>query len=62
MQCMELHLEIDKELTESVHVYVRIPRREGRGDIIVLVCYKPPDQEDQAEEVFYKHKEAASHS
>ena len=41
---MELHLGMDEELIENL--WVRFKRRAGKGDIIVGVCYRPPDQED----------------
>ena len=44
LECMELHLGMDEEPTESL--CVRIKGRAGTGDIIVGVCYRPPDQED----------------
>ncbi|PKU48218.1 dtw domain-containing protein 2 [Limosa lapponica baueri] len=42
---------MDEELIESL--WVRIKRRAEAGDVIVAVCYKPPDKEDQADEVLY---------
>ncbi|GAB0175694.1 hypothetical protein GRJ2_000034600 [Grus japonensis] len=44
LECMELHLGMDEELTESL--WVRIKGRAGAGDIIAGVCYRPPDQGD----------------
>ena len=44
LECMELCLGMDEELTKSL--WVRIKGRVGTGDIIVGVCYRPPDQED----------------
>ena len=44
LECMELCLGMDEELTESS--WVRIKGRTGRGDVIVGVCYRPPDKED----------------
>lgn len=33
------------------------------GDIVVgLICYRPPDQEEQADGTLYRHVGAASHS
>jgi len=29
---------------------------------VVGVCYRPPDQEEQADEAFYRQLKAASHS
>ncbi|GAB0203750.1 hypothetical protein GRJ2_002840600 [Grus japonensis] len=51
---------MEEELTESL--WVRIKGRAGAGDIIVGVCYRPPDQGDRADEAFYRQIGAASHS
>ncbi|GAB0203333.1 hypothetical protein GRJ2_002798900 [Grus japonensis] len=60
LECMELHLGMDEELTESF--WVRIKGRAGAGDILVGVCYRSPYQEDRAEEALYRQIGAASHS
>ncbi|GAB0204868.1 mitochondrial enolase superfamily member 1 [Grus japonensis] len=62
LECMEFCLGMDEEPTESL--WVRIKGRAGTGDTIVGVCYRPPDQEDQADELLpvYKQVGAASHS
>jgi len=44
LECMELYLGMDEEPTESL--WVRIKGRAGTDDIIVRVCYRPPDQAD----------------
>ncbi|GAB0203195.1 hypothetical protein GRJ2_002785100 [Grus japonensis] len=44
LECMELHLGMDEELTKSL--WLRIKGRAGAGDIIAGVCYRPPDQGD----------------
>ncbi|GAB0210230.1 hypothetical protein GRJ2_003488800 [Grus japonensis] len=44
LECMELHLGMDEEPTESL--WVRIKVRAGTGDIVVGVYYRPPDQGD----------------
>ncbi|GAB0185700.1 hypothetical protein GRJ2_001035300 [Grus japonensis] len=49
-----------EELTKSL--WVRIKGRAGTGDTIVVVCYRPPNQEDQADEALYRQVGAASHS
>ncbi|GAB0178727.1 hypothetical protein GRJ2_000338000 [Grus japonensis] len=51
---------MDKEPTESL--WVRIKGRAGPGDIIAGVCYRPPEQGDQADEALYRQIGAASHS
>ncbi|GAB0179239.1 hypothetical protein GRJ2_000389200 [Grus japonensis] len=60
LECMELHLEMDEEPTESL--WVRIKGRAGAGDIRVGVCYRPPDQGDRADEALYRQIGAASRS
>ncbi|GAB0208438.1 hypothetical protein GRJ2_003309500 [Grus japonensis] len=60
LECMELHLGMDEEPTESL--WVRIKGRAGAGDIIVGVCYRPPDQGDGADEALYRQIGAASRS
>ncbi|GAB0208028.1 hypothetical protein GRJ2_003268500 [Grus japonensis] len=60
LECMELHLGMEEEPTESL--WVRIKGRAGAGDIIVGVCYRPPDQEDRVDEALYRQIGAASHS
>ncbi|GAB0208867.1 mitochondrial enolase superfamily member 1 [Grus japonensis] len=49
---------MDEEPTESL--WVRIKGRAGAGDIIVGVCYRPPDQRDGADEALYRQIGAAS--
>jgi len=51
---------MDEELTKSL--WVRIKGRAGTGDIILGVCYRPPNQEDQVDKALYRQIEAASHS
>ncbi|GAB0204032.1 polycomb group RING finger protein 3-like [Grus japonensis] len=60
LECMELHLGMDEEPTESL--WLRIKGRAGAGDIIVGVCYRPPDQGDRADEALYRQIGAASRS
>ncbi|GAB0176939.1 mitochondrial enolase superfamily member 1 [Grus japonensis] len=49
---------MDEELTKSL--WVRIKGSIGAGDIIAGVCYRPPDQGDQADEALYRQIGAAS--
>ncbi|GAB0189120.1 hypothetical protein GRJ2_001377300 [Grus japonensis] len=49
---------MEEEPTESL--WVRIKGSTGAGDIIVGVCYRPPDQGDRADEALYRQIEAAS--
>ncbi|GAB0178720.1 hypothetical protein GRJ2_000337300 [Grus japonensis] len=58
LECMDLHLGTDEELTKSL--WVRIKGRAGTGDIIVRFHYRPADQGDQADEVLYRQIGAAS--
>ncbi|GAB0191017.1 mitochondrial enolase superfamily member 1 [Grus japonensis] len=58
LECMELHLGMDKEPTKSL--WVRIKGSTGAGDIIAGVCYRPPDQGDRADEALYRQIGAAS--
>jgi len=44
LESIELHLGVDEELTESLWVGVKGKAR--KGDIIVGVCYRLPEQED----------------
>ncbi|GAB0209691.1 hypothetical protein GRJ2_003434800 [Grus japonensis] len=60
LECMELHLGMEEELTESF--WVRIKGRAGTGDTIVGVCYRPPDQEDQVDEDLCRQIQSESHS
>jgi len=57
---MELHLGLDEEPTESVRA--KIKGRAGTGDITAGVCYRPPDQDEQAVEAPYRWTGEASHS
>ncbi|GAB0203390.1 hypothetical protein GRJ2_002804600 [Grus japonensis] len=58
LECMELHLGMEEDPTKSL--WVRIKGRAG--DIRVGVCYRPPNQGDQADEALYRQIGAASHS
>ncbi|GAB0186348.1 mitochondrial enolase superfamily member 1 [Grus japonensis] len=60
LECMELHLGMDEEPTESL--WVRIKGSTGAGDIIAGVCYRPPDQGDRADETLYRQIGTASRS
>ncbi|KAK4806898.1 hypothetical protein QYF61_012619 [Mycteria americana] len=57
---MELCLGMDEETPESL--WVRIKEQTNTGGIVVGVCYRPPDQEEQADEALCKQIGAASHS
>ncbi|PKU31341.1 dtw domain-containing protein 2 [Limosa lapponica baueri] len=49
---------MDEEPTESL--WVRIKGRAGTGDVTAGVCYRPPDQDDRADEALYRQIGAAS--
>ncbi|GAB0179147.1 hypothetical protein GRJ2_000380000 [Grus japonensis] len=51
---------MDEEPTKSL--WVRTKGRAGTGDIIMEVCYRPPDQDNQADEALYRQRGAASRS
>ena len=60
LECIELCLGADEEPVESL--WVRIKRQPHMGDVIVGVYYRPPDQEEEVSEAFYKELKAASQS
>jgi len=47
LECIELFLGADEEGVESL--WVRIKRQPHMGDVIVGVCYRPPDQEEEVD-------------
>ncbi|GAB0184462.1 hypothetical protein GRJ2_000911500 [Grus japonensis] len=51
---------MDEEPTGTL--WVRIKGRSRTGDTIVGFCYRPPDQEDRADEALCRQIGAASHS
>ncbi|PKU28440.1 rna-directed dna polymerase from mobile element jockey-like [Limosa lapponica baueri] len=55
---MELCLRMNKELTKSL--WVRIKGRAGTGDVTVGVCYRPLNQDDQADDALYRQIGVAS--
>ena len=52
LECTEPCLGRADEPTESL--WVRIEEKMGKGGILVGVCYRPPDQEEQADEALYR--------
>lgn len=60
LECMELCLGLGEELTENLRV--KLTRRAGTVDVILRVCYRPRDQEDQAHEALNRHTEAGSYA
>jgi len=60
LECTELCLGANEEGVESI--WVRIKGQPHMGDVIVGVYYRPPDQEEEVDEAFYKQLEVASQS
>ena len=60
LECMELCLGIGDAAAESI--LVSIKESTGKGDIVVRIRYRPPDQEEPVDEAFYRQTGAASHS
>lgn len=57
---MELCSGIGEEPMESL--WIRIKGRTGKSDIIVSACFRPLDQEKQADEALEKQIGVASHA
>ena len=55
-----LLLGANKEQVESL--WFRIKGQAHKGDITVGVYYRPPDQEEEVDEAFYRQLQAASQS
>jgi len=60
LECTELCLGADEERVESL--WVRIQGQPRTGDVIVGVHYRPPDQEKEVDDAFYRQLQAASQS
>jgi len=60
LECLELCLGMDGEPTEIS--WVRTEGRAGTIEVIMGICYRPPDQEDLVDETLYRQIGAASHS
>ncbi|GAB0209126.1 hypothetical protein GRJ2_003378300 [Grus japonensis] len=60
LECIELCLGMDEERVESL--WVRMKGQANMGDTVVGVCYRPPDQEEEVNEAFYRQVEVASQS
>ncbi|KAF4804354.1 hypothetical protein TURU_008626 [Turdus rufiventris] len=59
LECTELCLGVDNEWVESL--WVRIKWQTSKGNTVVGVCYRLPEQEE-VDEAFYRQLEAASQS
>jgi len=60
LECTELCLGMDEERVESL--WARIKGQPHMGDTIVGVYYRPPDQEQEVDEAFYRQLKVASQS
>jgi len=60
LECIELCLGVDEEGVESL--WVRIKGQAHMDDVIVGVYYRPPDQEEEADESFCRQLKVASQS
>jgi len=60
LKSTELCLGAGEKRVESL--WVRIKGESHMGDIIVGVYYRPPDQEEEVDEAFYRQLQAASQS
>jgi len=49
-------LELDDGDNSVECSWVRIRRKASKADIMVGVCYRPPNQDDKADEIFYKQQ------
>lgn len=50
LECIELCLGVDDESVQSSSV--RITGQTSKGDAVRSVCYRPPDEEKEVDEVF----------
>ncbi|GAB0206526.1 hypothetical protein GRJ2_003118200 [Grus japonensis] len=60
LECIELCLGMDEERVESL--WVRMKGQANMGDTVVGDYYRPPDQEEEVDEAFYRQVEVASQS
>jgi len=61
LECIQLCLGVDEEQVESL--WVRIKQQAHTGDnTVVGVYYRPPDQEEEVDEAFYRQLKVASQS
>jgi len=63
LECMELHLGLESLWVKPrENLWVKIKGRAGTGNITVGVCYRPPDQDERADEALYRRIGEASRS
>jgi len=60
LECIELCLGVDEEQVESL--WVRIKGQAHMAGVIASVYYRPPDQEEEFDEAFYRQPKVASQS
>jgi len=60
LEYIEFCLRADEERVENL--WVRIKGQPHMGDVIVSVYYRPPDQEEEVDEAFYKQLKVPSQS
>ena len=58
LECIELSLGADEERVESL--WVRIKGQANMRDTVVGVYYRPPDQDGETDEAFYRQLKVAS--
>ncbi|GAB0183515.1 hypothetical protein GRJ2_000816800 [Grus japonensis] len=52
-ECFD-HLELDDGDNTIECLWVRISRKANKADIMVTDCYRPPNQDEEADKIFYK--------
>lgn len=60
LECIKLSLGADKETVESL--WVRIKEQANMRDAVVGVYYRPPDEDGETDEAFYRQLKVASQS
>lgn len=57
-QSLAVFLGMDGEPAEGL--WIRIRKQTSMGDMVVVVCCRPPDQEEEVDGLFYKQLETTS--
>ena len=58
-ECFEVtELMTGDNMVESL--WVKIRERADKADILVGICYRPPNQDEETDEVFYEQLAAAA--
>ncbi|KAJ7397045.1 mitochondrial fission process protein 1 [Pitangus sulphuratus] len=60
LEYIKLCLGVEDEQVKSL--WVRIKGSTSKSDTVVGICYRPPKQEDEVDEAFYKQLEVVSES